>query len=211
MTAHDQVTLYYHPQSRARTVMWVLEEIGVPYEVKLVRFDKGEHKTPEFLAKNPMGKLPLIEHRGVVVTEVAAIIAYLADAFPAAKLAPALDDPRRGPYYRWLFFSNGVSEPALTDQMFKRPPVDRPSAIGYGTFDDTVNALEGALTPGPWVLGETFGAADIAIGSQLGFAMMMKVVEPRPAFGAYLQRIGQRPAYQAFEARSQSYEAQLKS
>jgi glutathione S-transferase len=182
----------------------MLEEANAPYEVKVVDFEKKEHKSEEYLAINPMGKIPAIVHRGTVVTECAAICAYLADAFPAAGLAPALDDPKRGTYLRWLFFGAGCVEPAVIDHMFSRPPPSRPTAMGYGNYADTINTLEKALTPGPFVLGERFSAADVYLGSAIGWAMLMKAVEPRPAFGAYLGRIGQRPAYRRVTAQSEA-------
>ena len=117
----DRVTFYHNPMSRGRIVHWMLEEAGAAYDVKLLDFEKREHKTPEFLAVNPMGKIPTIVHRGVVVTETPAILAYLADAFPGAGLAPRSDDPARGPYFRWLFFGASCIEPALIDRMLSRP------------------------------------------------------------------------------------------
>src|SRR5262245_27703651 len=122
----DSIVFYHSPLSRGRIVHWMLEEVGAPYEVKLVRMDQKEHKKPEFLAVNPMGKLPAIVHRGVVVTEAAAICTYLADAFPQAGLAPQPTDSKRGTYLRWLFFGAGCLEPALIDRMFSRPQVERP-------------------------------------------------------------------------------------
>jgi len=200
----DKVVFYHNPQSRGRIVHWMLEEANAPYEMKVVDFEKKEHKSDAYLAVNPMGKIPAIVHRGTVVTESAAICAYLADAFPAAGLAPALDDPKRGTYLRWLFFGAGCVEPAVIDRLFSRPPPSRPTAMGYGNYDDTVNTLEKALTPGPFVLGERFSAADVYLGSAIGWAMSMKAVEPRPVFGAYLGRIGQRPAYQRAMAQSEA-------
>src|ERR1700726_2112483 len=192
----EEIVLYYNPMSRARIVHFMLEEVGQPYRMELVRFDKGEHKMPAFLAVNPMGKLPALVHRGTAVTEAAAICAYLADAFPSAGLAPALDDPQRGTYLRWLFFGAGCVEPAIIDHMFSRPPPSRPTAMGYGNYADTLNTLEKAVSPGPFILGERFSAADVYMGSAIGWGMAMKAIEPRPAFGAYLARVSQRPAYQ---------------
>jgi glutathione S-transferase len=200
----DKIVFYHNPQSRGRIVHWMLEEANAPYEIKVVDFQKNEHKSADYLAVNPMGKIPAIVHRGTVVTESAAICAYLADAFPAAKLAPPLDDPKRGTYLRWLFFGAGCLEPAIIDQMFSRPPPSRPAAMGYGNYADTINTLEQALTPGPYVLGGQFSAADVYIGSAIGWALMMKAMEPRPAFGAYLGRIAQRPAYQRANAQSEA-------
>ena len=200
----DTITFYHNPQSRGRIVHWMLEEANAPYEIKVVDFQKNEHKSPAYLAINPMGKVPAIVHRGTVVTESAAICAYLADAFPAAGLAPALDDPKRGSYLRWLFFGAGCVEPAVIDHMFSRPPPSRPGAMGYGNYADTIDTLEKALTPGPWVLGERFSAADVYLGSAIGWALSMKALEPRPAFAAYLERIGQRAAYQRAMTQSEA-------
>ncbi len=133
----EEIILYYNPRSRARTTHWMLEEIGAPYRLELVRLDRGDHKKPAFLAINPMGKLPTLVHRNTVVTESAAICAYLADAFPAARLAPGNEEPARGTYLRWMFFGAGCLEPALMDHMLARPQPERTSAIGYGTYADT--------------------------------------------------------------------------
>jgi glutathione S-transferase len=200
----DKIAFYHNPQSRGRIVHWMLEEAGAPYEIKVVDFEKKEHKSAEYLAINPMGKIPAIVHRGMVVTECAAICAYLADAFPSAGLAPKLDDPTRGTYLRWLFFGAGCLEPAIIDHMFSRPPPSRPTAMGYGNYADTINTLEAALTPGPFVLGEHFSAADVYLGSAMGWALSLKALEPRPVFVAYLGRIGQRPAYQQAMAQSEA-------
>ncbi len=209
MTISDEIVLYYNPMSRARVAHWMLEEVGAPYVLDLVRFDKQEHKSDKFLAINPMGKLPAMVHRGVVVTETAAICAYLADAFPKAGLAPAIHDAARGTYYRWLFFAAGCVEPAAIDKMLARPEVERTSTIGYGTYEDTMKTLERALTPGPYILGETFSAADVYIGGQLGYGLMMKSIEPRPAFVAYQSRLSQRPAFQRFMQHADKVTAEL--
>ena len=207
----EEVVFYHNPMSRGRMVHWMLEETGAPYRTLPVSFDKGENKKPAFLAVNPMGKLPTIVHRGTVVTECGAIITYLADAFPAAKLAPAVGDPERGTYLRWMFFGQGCIESALIDRMLSRPPVDRPAALGYGKYDDVVHALETALTPGPYILGERFSAVDVYVGSQLAFGMMTKSLEPRPAFQRYVDLLAQRPAYRRFSEQSDQLAAQLKA
>ncbi|MGZ3422926.1 MAG: glutathione S-transferase family protein [Polyangiales bacterium] len=207
---NDEIIFYHNPQSRGRMAHWMLEEIGAPYRIELLDFAKGEHKKPDYLAVNPMGKIPAIVHRGVVVTEVAAICAYLADAFPRAKLAPAVDDPRRGTYFRWMFFGAGCFEPALVDHMFKRTPVERPGSIGYGTYEDTLHALEKAITPGPWILGDTFSAADVFVGSQIGYGLMTKALEPRPAFVAYVGRTMERPAFKRANEKNEALMAKLK-
>jgi len=134
----DEIVFYHNPQSRSQMVRWMIEEAGAPHRVVPIDFAKNEHKAPAFLALNPMGKLPTIEHRGTVVTETAAIIAYLADTFPQAGLAPAPGEPARGAYYRWLFFGAGCFEPALLDKMMKRPEVERQAAVGWGSYDDVL-------------------------------------------------------------------------
>jgi len=192
----EQVVFYTNPMTRGRIVHWMLEEVGAPYDMRVLSLEKGEQKTPQYLAINPMGKVPAIVHRGVVVTETAAICMYLADEFPAASLAPKIGDPQRGTYLRWFFFGAGCFEPAIVDKMLERPPAARKGAIGYGTFDDTVNTLEKALAPGPYILGERFSALDVYLGSQISHSLMTKALEPRPAFQKYADRIGARPASQ---------------
>jgi glutathione S-transferase len=199
----DTITFYHNPMSRGRIAHWMLEESGAPYEIKVVDFEKLQHKSKDFLALNPMGKIPAIVHRGTVITEAAAICAYLADAFPEKGLSPARDDPKRGTYFRWLFFGAGCVEPAIIDHMFSRPAPSRPAALGYGNYPDTVNTLEKAITPGPFILGERFSAADVYVGSAIGWGMMTKALEPRPAFGAYLARLSERPAYKRFTAQNE--------
>lgn len=205
----SDIVFYHNPQSRGRIAHWMLEEVGVPYKTELLRFDRGEHKQPQYLAVNPMGKIPTIKHGDIVVTEAAAICAYLADAFPQANLAPPTTSPERGTYYRWLFFGAGCVEPALVDQLFKRPPVDRPGALGYGSYADTLNALEKAVTDGPWILGERFSAADVYVGSQIAFGMLSKSLEPRQAFQEYVARCGERPAFKRAAAQDEKYIKQL--
>jgi glutathione S-transferase len=147
-----------------------------------------------------MGKVPTIVHRGVVVTETPAICMYLADAFPQAGLAPALGDPQRGTYLRWFFFAAGCFEPALVDKMLNRPPVERKTALGYGTYEDTMNTLETAVSPGPFVLGSRFSAVDVYIASQIGWGLYVKSLEPQPWMLNYLKHTGERPAYKRVNA-----------
>jgi glutathione S-transferase len=206
----DKITFFHNPQSRGRIAHWMLEEVGAPYEIRLIRFDEGENRKPEFLAVNPMGKIPTIIHRGVVVTEAGAVCTYLADAFPANKLAPAMDDPARGTYLRWLFFGSGCVEPALVDHLFSRPPVERKGALGYGSYGETLDALEKAIRPGPFILGERFSAADVYIGSEIVWGLMAKSLEPRPLFLAYKDRVTARPAYQRIVEQNMKLGEQLK-
>lgn len=193
----DEIVFYHNPKSRSQMVHWMLEEAAAPYRIVPVDFAKNEHKAPAFLAINPMGKLPTIVHRGTVVTETAAIIAYLADAFPKAGLAPAIGDPRRGAYYRWLFFGAGCFEPALLDTVMKRPPVERKSAVGWGSYEDVLSTLKTALAAGPCLLGESFTAADLYIGSEINFAMMFggPGLKGEAVFEDYVARLVARPAY----------------
>ncbi|MBV8909937.1 MAG: glutathione S-transferase family protein, partial [Gammaproteobacteria bacterium] len=168
------------------------------------------HKKPAYLAVNPMGKVPAIVHRGTVVTECGAICSYLADAFPAAGLAPPVDSPLRGPYYRWLFFGACCVEPAVIDRMLSRPDVSRPSALGYGCYQDVIGTLEQALAPGPFILGRNFSAADVYIGSQIAFGLMVKALEARPAFLEYLGRLQERPAHKRVLQENDRILAQMK-
>jgi glutathione S-transferase len=206
----DKITFFHNPQSRGLIAHWMLEEVGAPYEIQLIRFDKGENRKPEFLAVNPMGKIPTIIHRGVVVTEAGAVCTYLADAFPANELAPAMDDPARGTYLRWLFFGAGCIEPALVDHLFSRPPVERKGALGYGSYEETLNALEKAIRPGPFLLGERFSAADVYIGSEIVWGLMAKSLEPRASFLTYKDRVTARPAYQRVVEQNMKLGEQLK-
>lgn len=190
----DEIVFYTNPMSRGRIARWMLEEVGRPYRTVVLDY-ATTMKAPDYLAINPMGKVPAITHRGVVVTECAAICAYLADAFPEAAMAPAIDDPLRGAYYRWMFFAAGPVEAAVTARaMGMSPPEDKARSVGYGTFDHMVDGLESALGDGPWLLGQRFTAADVYVGSQIAWGLMFKTLPARPAFQAYAERIGARPA-----------------
>jgi glutathione S-transferase len=190
----DELVFYTNPMSRGRIVRWMLEEVGVPYRTVTLDY-ATTMKAPDYLAVNPMGKVPAITHRGVTVTEGAAICAYLADAFPKADLAPATSDPQRGVYYRWLMFACGPIEAAVTNKSmgFEVPPERRMSA-GYGCIEDVLNALEQAVTGKRYLAGDKFSAADVYVGSQIGWGMMFGSIEKRPAFEAYWAGISQRPA-----------------
>jgi glutathione S-transferase len=158
--------------------------------------EKGEQRTPEYLAVNPMGKVPAIVHRGTLVTEVGAIVTYLADAFPAAQLAPSLDDPKRGAYLRWMFFCTACADAAIVDRITERSaPTVRPGALSYGSLQTVVKTLTQALSTSPYLLGDRFTAADLYLTSQIGFGLATKAFEPTPAFQAYLARTTDRPAY----------------
>lgn len=190
----DEIVFYTNPMSRGRIARWMLEEVGRPY--RTVVLDYGTTmKAPEYLAINPMGKVPAVTWRGVVVTECAAICTWLADAFPEAGLAPALDDPARGTYLRWLFFTAGPVEAAVTAKALGLlAPADKAAMAGYGSFEQTVDALEQAVTPGPWILGERFSAADVYVGSQIIWGLQFGTLPARDAFKAYAARLSGREA-----------------
>ena len=194
-TASDEIVFYTNPMSRGRIVRWMLEELGRPYRTEVLDYGTTM-KSADFLAINPMGKVPAIVHGGVTVTEGAAICAWLADAFPEAKLAPAVDDPKRGLYYRWMFFAAGPVEAAVTaNSLGLLAPSDKSAMVGYGSFDQTVDALEYAVEQGgPWLLGEQFTAADVYVGSQVAWGLMFKTLPERPAFQVYAGRLMSRPA-----------------
>ena len=188
------LTLYTHPMSRGRIARWMLEEVGEPYETKTLEYGTTM-KDPEYLTINPMGKVPAIRHGDVVVTEAAAVCAYLADAFPAAGLAPAPGSPERGHYYRWLFFAAGPVEAAVTGKALGLlAPPDKSAMAGYGSFEATFDTLERAVGAREYLAGDRFSAADLYVGSQLGYGLMFKTVEPRPAFSDYVARLQARPA-----------------
>ena len=190
----DELVFYSHPMSRGRIVRWMLEEVGQPYRTELLDYGTTM-KAPAYLTVNPMGKVPALRHGGAVVTECAAICAYLADAFPAAGLAPPLGDRARAPYYRWMFFAAGPLEAAVTNKsMGFVVPDDKTGMAGYGRFGDVMDTLEGALAHDHYVCGQQFTAADIVLGSQIGWGMRFGTVEKRPVFERYWARIGERPA-----------------
>ncbi len=192
----EEIVFYTNPMSRGRIVRWMLEELGQPYRTEVLEYGTTM-KGADYLAINPMGKVPAIRHRGVTVTECAAICAYLADAFPAAGLAPALDDPARGIYLRWMFFGAGPLEAAVTAKSLGwQAPAERQGMVGYGTFDQMVDALETAVEPGPYILGDQFSAADIYVGAQIGWGLQFKTLPDRAAFKSYAARITARPAAQ---------------
>lgn len=190
----NTMTLYTNPQSRGRVVRWMLEEIGQPYDVKIMTFG-GDIKSPEYLKLNPMGKVPTLTHKGTVITEVAAICAYLAEQFPDAGLAPALDSPERGSYHRWLFFVAGPFEMASTAKAYDWEITDESAeAIGCGRIQDTLDAIEQTLAKQPYLCGDQFTTADLMMASYIGWQTMMKVLEPNPVFSQYVERCEDRAA-----------------
>jgi glutathione S-transferase len=189
----DTLVFYTNPMSRGRIIRWMLEEVGQPYQTELLAW--GANKSPEYLAINPMGKVPAIRHGDTVVTECAAICAYLADVFPQAGLAPPHGSKRRGSYYRWLFFGAGPIEAATSAKaMGWDATEEKKGMLGYGSMDDVLAALEGALTGRDYLDGESFTAADLYVGAHLGWGMGFGTIEKRPVFETYVARLQARPA-----------------
>jgi glutathione S-transferase len=190
--------LYWSPRSRSFTALWLMEEAGQPYERVLTDIATGAQKTPAYLAVNPMGKVPALKDGEATLAEAAAICAYVAERVPEAKLAPPLGDPRRAKYLQWLFFAPSCIEPALI-QLYTKLEVPA-STAAWGSAQQVFDVLEQALDKGPWLLGDDFSAADIAIGSGLDFAVRrFKMVPTRPAFARYLDACAARPAFQRAE------------
>lgn len=189
------LVFYTNPMSRGRIVRWMLEEVGQPYETELVGYGPAM-KSDAYRAINPMGKVPALTHGDVVVTECAAICAYLADAFPEAGLAPPPGSRERGAYYRWLFYAAGPVEAAVTNKALGvEVPAERRGMAGYGSFEDVMDTLEKAVAAGPYVCGARFTAADVYFGSQIGWGLQFGSMEKRPGFAEYWARISDRPAH----------------
>jgi glutathione S-transferase len=190
-----KLTLYHAAPSRSSIVHWMLEELGEPYDIRLVSFKKGENRKPEFLAVNPMGKLPAIMHGDVAISEAAAICTYLADEFPQARLNVPIGNPQRGVYLKWLFFGPSCVEPAITERAYPRKEPPARSTLGFGDFDTVMEVLaKGVGAARPYLMGEQFTAADVIIGSGLRWGMMFKLIPERTEFTAYVGRLNQRPA-----------------
>ena len=191
----DELVFYTNPRSRGRIARWMLEEVGHPYRTEVLDYGTTM-KAPAYLAVNPMGKVPALRHGDAVVTEAAAICAYLADAFPQAKLAPPPGDHLRAPYYRWLFFAAGPIEASVSNKAFGFVvPPEREPSIGYGNFDRVMKTLEDAVSSTNYLVGDSFTAADVYVGSQIGFGLMFGTIEKRPAFERYWDRLKVRPAF----------------
>lgn len=198
--------LYHHPWSRAAGVLWTLEEVGQPYELAFVDIMKGGTKSGEVIACNPMGKIPVLVDGDAVVTESAAIALYLADRYAAGRLAPPLDDPRRGAYFRWTLFAPSVIEPGSTA---KTSGWDfKPGQVGWGEYDAMLKSIDSAIGSGPFLLGEMFSIADIVFGGTLRFMVQFKMLQPSEIVADYIARLEQRPALQRADAKNQEITAQ---
>jgi glutathione S-transferase len=171
----------------------MMEEVGAPYRTEILEYG-GSMKAPAYLAINPMGKVPAIRHGDTVVTEGAAICAYLADAFPEAKLAPPHGSRTRGPYYRWLFFGAGPVEMGMMTKMLNLDTTGKELQVGFGSVDQMLDALEAAVTRSEYLAGDQFTAADVYTGSHIGWGLQWGTMEKRPAFERYFERISSRPA-----------------
>jgi glutathione S-transferase len=199
MSTTDRITLYYSPHSRATGARVLLEELGAPYDLHVLNMKAGEQRRPAYLAINPLGKVPAIRHGKALVTEQVAIYIYLADLFPQAGLTPALDDPRRGPYLRWIAYYGSSFEPALIDKFMKREPTPIPHSP-YADYDTMLGALETQLAQGPYLFGEQITAADILWGIALNWTMMFGLVPKNDVFTGYAERISSRPAFRRISA-----------
>jgi glutathione S-transferase len=200
MNQQRRLTFFHAPNSRSSGVLALLEEIGADYELRVLNLKKGEQRAPAYLAVNPMGKVPALLHGDALITEQVAVYLYLADLYPAAGLAPRLDDQLRGPYLRWLAFYGSCFEPAVIDRSMKRDPA--PAATSpYGDFDTMLRTLTDQLATGPFLLGDQFTAADVLWGSALAWTTGFGLVPPSPAIERYLQAVHSRPAMTRARAR----------
>jgi glutathione S-transferase len=200
------IVLYHHPFSRAANVVWMLEELEVPYELRYVDLHAGAQKAPAILALNPMGKLPILVDGATVVTESAAIALYLADRHAYGRLAPRVDDPARATYLRWILFAPSVIEPG---SMAKAAGWSfREGTAGWGSHDAMLRAMESAIADRDYILGNQFSMADVVFGGTLRYMLGFKMLEPRPTFTAYAERLGARPALQRADARNAAVAAE---
>lgn len=204
MTSNRQVTFFHSPNTRSTGVLVLLDELGADYRLHALNMKAGEQRKPEYLAINPMGKVPAIRHGDALVSEQAAVFMYLADLYPEAGLAPAMGDPLRGPYLRWMVYYGSCFEPAVVDKAMKREPAPS-STCPYGDYDTMLKTLTDQLEKGPYLLGEKFTAADVLWGMALGWTTMFKLVPELPVIKAYIDRVNARPSV----ARARAKDADL--
>jgi glutathione S-transferase len=204
-----KITLYHAAPSRSSIVLWMLEELGQPFDIELVSFKRGENRTPAFLAINPMGKLPTLRHGDTIITEAAAICTYLADEYPEAGLNVPVGDPDRGVYLKWLFFGPSCVEPAITEKAYPRASPPARAALGFGDFDSVMGVLAtAAKSADPWLMGRRFTAADVVIGSGLRWGTMFNLMPRLPEFAGYIERLEARPALQRANERDAKLQAE---
>jgi len=199
MAAADKVTLFHAPNTRSSGARILLEELGAPYELHFLNMKAGEQRKPAYLAVNPMGKVPAIKHGSTLVTEQGAIFIYLADLFPAAGISPAIGDPLRGAFLRWLVYYGSSFEPAVVDRAMKREPLP-PSMAPYGDFDTMLGIISGQLKASPYICGEKFTAADVLWGTAINWIMSFKLIPELPEFVRYRDLITARPAFKKVAA-----------
>jgi glutathione S-transferase len=204
----SDLVLYHASPSRSSIALWMLEEIGAPYEVKTLSLADNEQHKPDYLRLNPFGKVPTLVHKGVPITEVAAICTYLADEFPDRGLNVPPGTPQRGVYLKWLFLAPSVIEPAAMDKVFPRKEPPRPTAMGYRDLDTVLDVVAKVVEPGPYLMGSQFTAADVVVGSLLNWGMMFGFVPKRPEFESYAGRLNARPAAQRAAAKDKAAAAQ---
>lgn len=192
------ITLHHHPFTRAAGTVWALEEVGCDYELEYVDLLAGVQKEKAFRPLNPMGKLPTLVDGDAVVTEAAAIALYLGDRFSSGKLAPLPSDPARGTYLRWSFYAPSVIEPGCMAEAAKWE--FKPGSAGWGTYGEMLDTISAAIGEGPWLLGETFSMADVVFGGTVRWMTMFGMLEQRPEFMAYVERLSARPAAQRAKA-----------
>ena len=205
-----RLKLYHASPSRSSVTLWMLEELGEPYEIELLSLKNGDQRKPEYLAVNPMGKVPTLDDAGTIVSEVSAICCYLADAYPKAGLAPAVHDKLRGPYLKWLFYVPSCVEPAVLDKAMNRPPPPR-STAGWADYDTVIEVLRAATgKAAPYLLGERFTAADVVVGSSIRWLMQFKLIPELPEFVAYTDTLKKRPALQRQLAKDEAYARQTR-
>lgn len=200
MNLAPRVTFFHAPQSRSGGTRALLEELGADYELHVLNLKQREQRQPDYLAINPMGKVPAIRHGDALITEQPAVFLYLADLYPAAQLAPPIGDPLRGPYLRWMVFYGSCFEPALVDKSMQREPAP-PSTSPYGDFDSMLKTLTDQLEKGPYMLGDRFSALDVLWGTALNWTTLFKLVPELPVIRAYVDRVLARPAMQRAAAK----------
>jgi len=196
MTTAD-LTLYYAPRTRSFTALWLLEEFGLDYALESFDLSNRRHKQPDYLALNPLGKVPMLLDRGRAVPEIGAIAIYLSDLYPAAKLAPAPDEPKRPDFLRWIFFASAIIEPSLGERMFGWTPA--PSSLAWGSFDEMIRVATEGLSRGNWLLGDTFSAADVLVGAGLRFGMLFGAIPVEGPIADYVARCTARDAFKRAE------------
>ncbi len=202
----ERVTFFHAPHSRSGGTLALFEELGVDYDLHLLDLKAGTQRQPDYLAINPMGKVPAIRHGDAVITEQPAVYMYLADLYPESKLAPPIGDPLRGPYLRWMVFYGSCFEPAVIDRSMQREPAAM-STSPYGNFETMLETVMAQLEPGPWLLGDRFTAADVLWGTALTWTTQFKLVPEHPVLRAYIDRVNARPAMQRAAAKDAEWAA----